>query len=149
MSEVDKQNLNRQLAIALGWTVRKTGYDGWNRYRRGSEVFELCDPQGSVEIVYLEQEETSESQWATEEEAWALAPDFTDSCDATLATLPDDLRVDIQFFERSDDRAAFYRVWLETVNMDKLQFGEGATRAEALAAARLAMAQAEAKQHGD
>lgn len=113
-------DLNKALAEALGWR----------------DVREYPAHPGKLWGVpsYVEVQGDEDIDLAME-----LIPDFYDSVDATLATLPEGCKVSIQMVVLGGAYHAHIAKWMSSLGWT----GTGATRAEALANAALEWAQAE------
>lgn len=126
---------NRALAEALGWTSKAIPAVGWRWTSRGiTQVYQLIQPNG--EYLRVSREHDIDAKWETEAEAWEQLPNFYGSVDAVLAVLPEVMRVDIKATEYLGDTARRYGVWLINTR-GAWKYGEGSTRAIALANAAL------------
>lgn len=131
-------SLNVRLAKWAGWRVeRRTS----NALPYLGESYWLLRPSGEVERATF-----------TEAEAWQHAPDYAGSLDAGMALVPKHMAVDFRA-TRNGIPMGFYRVslidWTVRGRQSWWWDAEGATRAEALAAALEAMLMAQQEAGGD
>lgn len=126
--------LNRRLAIALGWHMEHVGFKYMHFVSPDRKVFRVLHTlKGEEEALTA----SIEAAWQEVHDRFLL-PNFYGSVDATLATLPEGEYAVLMY--PPPVAGAQYSVRIVGLNGDAT--GHGSTYAEALAHARLAMAEA-------